>query len=216
MEIQRATTQNTQISCAIKASNELVKNLHRDGLDRGCVATFNDYMVIRQVKIIILLDVEYSYMYLSFNMSFQFTFKSFTKDELSLYRSLNGLNNVVSGGTRLYDSMLDIVKTFQRNGDRSRPWILVVVTDGDDNRSSRSLKKCAEEISHLFTKDSSNFLFVVGVGDDVDSTKMEQVYHFLLFFFLYQDLLYLDEISHTSVIFPLKQGIILFRYLKSI
>ncbi|RGB34715.1 hypothetical protein C1646_668313 [Rhizophagus diaphanus] len=148
MELVRATTQNTQISCAIKASNELVKNLHRDGLDRGCIATFNDSMVVRQ---------------------------SFTRDEASLYRSLNGLSNVVSGGTRLYDSMIDVIKTFQRNGDQSRPWIFVVVTDGDDNRSSRSLKKCAEEISRLFTKESSNFLFVVGVGDGVDSTKMEQM-----------------------------------------
>uniref|UniRef100_U9UAY8 VWFA domain-containing protein n=1 Tax=Rhizophagus irregularis (strain DAOM 181602 / DAOM 197198 / MUCL 43194) TaxID=747089 RepID=U9UAY8_RHIID len=155
MELVRATTQNTQISCAIKASNELVKNLHRDGLDRGCIATFNDSMVIRQ---------------------------SFTRDEASLYRSLNGLSNVVSGATRLYDSMIDVIKTFQRNGDRSRPWIFVVVTDGDDNRSSRSLRKCAEEISRLFTKESSNFLFVVGVGDGVDSTKMEQVCHSLLFF----------------------------------
>jgi Mg-chelatase subunit ChlD len=78
--------------------------------------------------------------------------------------------------------MVDVVKTFQQKGDRSRPWILVVVTDGDDNRSSRSLKKCAEEVSNLFTRESSNFLFVVGVGDNVDSTKMEQVYHHSLLF----------------------------------
>ncbi|RIA96760.1 hypothetical protein C1645_814955 [Glomus cerebriforme] len=148
MEIQIYNPQNTQINAAIKASNELIKNLHRDGLDRGCIATFNDSMVVRQ---------------------------NFTKDEASLYRSLNGIRNYVDGGTRLYDSMVDVVRTFHRNGDRTRPWILVVVTDGDDNRSSRSFKKCAEEISRLFTKESSNFLFVVGVGDDVDSAKMEQM-----------------------------------------
>ncbi|CAJ0837930.1 20495_t:CDS:2 [Entrophospora sp. SA101] len=39
---------NTRISRAIKASNELITNLHRDGLDRGCIATFNDSLVIRQ------------------------------------------------------------------------------------------------------------------------------------------------------------------------
>ncbi|CAB4396142.1 unnamed protein product [Rhizophagus irregularis] len=117
----------------------------------------------------------FSFIYLLTPTFFQFIFKSFTRDEASLYRSLNGLSNVVSGGTRLYDSMIDVIKTFQRNGDHSRPWILVVVTDGDDNRSSRGLKKCAEEISRLFTKKSNNFLFVVGVGDGVDSTKMEQM-----------------------------------------
>lgn len=40
----------TKLSCAIKASKELITNLHRDGLDRGCIATFNDSFVIRQVK----------------------------------------------------------------------------------------------------------------------------------------------------------------------
>uniref|UniRef100_U9UN75 Uncharacterized protein n=1 Tax=Rhizophagus irregularis (strain DAOM 181602 / DAOM 197198 / MUCL 43194) TaxID=747089 RepID=U9UN75_RHIID len=61
-----------------------------------------------------------------------------TGDEISLYRSLNGLSNVASGGTRLYDSIVNVIKTFHSNGDRSRPWILVVVTDGivgvGDNR----------------------------------------------------------------------------------
>ncbi|CAB4445580.1 unnamed protein product [Rhizophagus irregularis] len=93
MEIAKATTQSTQINCAIKASNEFAKNLHRDGLDRGCI------------------------------------------------QHLMTLCNVASGGTRLYDSMVNVIKTFHSNGDRSRPWILVVVTDGDDNNSSLSFKK---------------------------------------------------------------------------
>ncbi|CAG8762311.1 1106_t:CDS:2, partial [Acaulospora morrowiae] len=95
--------------------------------------------------------------------------------EASLHRSLNRLTNVASGGTRLYDSMVDIVETFHRSGDRTRPWVVVVVTDGDDNCSIRSIDRCAQEVSRLFTKESSNFLFVVGVGDNVDSTKMEKM-----------------------------------------
>jgi hypothetical protein len=54
-DIHQRKKMTTQISCAIKASNELVKNLHRDGLDRGCIATFNDYMMVRQVNDISLL-----------------------------------------------------------------------------------------------------------------------------------------------------------------
>ena len=40
----------TKLNCAIRASKELVTNLHRDGLDRGCIATFSDFLTIRQVK----------------------------------------------------------------------------------------------------------------------------------------------------------------------
>ncbi|RGB41149.1 TLD-domain-containing protein [Rhizophagus diaphanus] len=135
---------DTQIGCAIKASNELVKNLHRDGFDRGCIATFNDYMT------------------------------PFTNNKASLHRSLNGINNA-RNDTRLYDSIVDVIQIFRSRGDVSRPWILVVVTDGVDNLSSRSLHKCAQEISSLFTNESNNFLFLVGVGDGVNSERMNEM-----------------------------------------
>ncbi|CAG8622529.1 5144_t:CDS:2, partial [Scutellospora calospora] len=135
-------TQMTQISCAIKVCKELIKNLHRDGLDRGFIATFNNTMVIRQ---------------------------GFTKDEELLHRSLDRL---INGGTRIYDSMVDSVKAFRNNGDRTHPWILIVVTDGDDTSS------CANEVSRLFTNESSNFLFVLGLGDNVNSKRLEESYHF--------------------------------------
>ena len=111
---------------------------------------------------------------------FLFTYKDFTKNKESLYRSLNGLNNA-NNGTRLYDSIVDVMQIFRNRGDTSRPWILVVVTDGEDNRSSRSLHKCAQEISSQFsTKNSNNFLFLVGVGDGVNSAKLNEVLTFCL------------------------------------
>jgi hypothetical protein len=170
----------TQISCAIKACNELVKNIHRDGLDRGCIATFNNNITIRQVN-----DISpFMYHYLlflydflnTFNTFFLFMYKNFTEHKESLYRSLSGLNNVACGGTRLYDSISDVVQFFHRNGVNSRPQILVVVTDGVDNISGRSLRECAQEISNLFTNNRTNFLFLVGVGDGVNSAKMEEVF----------------------------------------
>ncbi|CAB5365593.1 unnamed protein product [Rhizophagus irregularis] len=110
---------DTQIGCAIKASNELVKNLHRDGFDRGCIATFNDYMTVRQ---------------------------TFTKNKASLHRSLNGINNA-KNGTRLYDSIVDVIQIFR-------------------NRETSSL---------FTTKETNNFLFLVGVGDGVNSEKMNEM-----------------------------------------
>ncbi|CAG8773344.1 3666_t:CDS:2 [Gigaspora margarita] len=141
-------TYETQIGRAVKASNELVNNFHRDGVDRGCIATFNNTMTIRQ---------------------------NFTENETLIHRSLDGLVDVADGGTRLYDSMVDVIRTFHRYGNRTRPWVLVVVTDGDDNDSILSYNRCIGEVSRLFTNDSSNFLFVLGVGDNVDSRKLEEM-----------------------------------------
>lgn len=106
--------------------------------------------------------------------------KSFTRDEDSLHSSLYALRNAASGTTRLYDSMCDLVTTFRSKGDITRPWILIVVTDGNDICSTRSAYKCATEIYSQFTKESSNFLFLVGVGDDVKSEKMEEVGTYLM------------------------------------
>ncbi|CAG8585945.1 12858_t:CDS:2 [Acaulospora morrowiae] len=138
----------TKLSLAIKASNQLITNLHRDGLDRGCIATFNEDLVIRE---------------------------SFTDDEDDLHRSLNALVNIASGGTSLYDCMCELISgPFYRKGDRSRPWIMIVVTDGNDFGSIKSLETCAAEICSKYTRENSNFLFLLGVGDDVNSSKMEK------------------------------------------
>jgi hypothetical protein len=143
----------TKLNCAIRASKELVTNLHRDGLDRGCIATFSDFLILRQ---------------------------NFTSDENVLHRSLNSLRNVASGDTLLYDSISDITtRTFRRNADPSRPWVLIVVTDGDDNLSSMSSRQCSREIYDKFTKEDSNFMFVVGVGDRVNASKMQAVNYYL-------------------------------------
>ncbi|RHZ89845.1 hypothetical protein Glove_9g152 [Diversispora epigaea] len=139
----------TKLSRAIKASNELITNLHRDGLDRGCIATFNNFLTIKE---------------------------NFADDENDLHHSLDALKNTAYGGTRLYDSMCDLInRTFYRNGNLSRPWIMIVVTDGNDISSTRSAQMCAEEIRNKFTKENSNFLFLIGVGDDVNSSTMEMM-----------------------------------------
>ncbi len=102
--------------------------------------------------------------------------KSFTPYEETLHRSLNALRNVASGGTRLYDSIIDVaVDTFRRKADSSRPWVMIVVTDGEDTRSKRNARRCGEDIYSKFTNVANNFLFVLGVGDGVNADEMERV-----------------------------------------
>ncbi|CAG8570603.1 21357_t:CDS:2, partial [Gigaspora rosea] len=86
-------------------------------------------------------------MYCTFHLHTLFL-NGFTKNEELLLQ----LINVAYVGTRLYYSMIDAVKIFRNSGDRIRPWILIVVTDGDDTHTARS-----------FANEPSNYLFVLGV-----------------------------------------------------
>jgi hypothetical protein len=169
----------TQISCAIEECDELVNKLHRDELDRGCIVTFSDYMKVRQEMIFCLKSrIIYCFCMIFFNTFFLTNlYKNFTEYKGSLHSSLNGLYDVADGDTRLYDSIVDIIQIFHSSGVNSRPYILVVVTDGVDNISSRSSRKCAQEISNLFTNNPTNHLFLVGVGDRVDSERWKRYCH---------------------------------------
>lgn len=83
---------------------------------------------------------------------------------------------MASGETRLYDSIYDVaVGTFRHTADASRPWILIVVTDGDDNCSTRAARKCGQDVYSGFSRVSNNYVFVVGVGNGVNAAKMKEV-----------------------------------------
>ncbi|CAG8654705.1 11349_t:CDS:2 [Funneliformis caledonium] len=171
----------TKCNCAIRASKELVTNLHRDGLDRGCIATFSDFLTIRQ---------------------------SFTSDENLLHQSLNSLRNVVSGDTCLYDSISGVIdRTFRRNAYPSRPWVLIVVTDGDDNLSSMSSRQCSREIYDKFTKEDNNFMFVVGVGDRVNASKMQEMARVGYFDYIPVDDFLLLELAFLNIAYKVTKSL---------
>ena len=71
-----------------------------------------------------------------------------------------------TGGTRLHDSMCHAVDDFWRHGTPSRPWTMICITDGSDNCSARSARQAGDYVRARFTKDSSNYCFVIGVGLD--------------------------------------------------
>lgn len=88
---------------------------------------------------------------------------------------LSALSRLQPGGTtRLYDSMCDAVVSFWQRGDRSRPWVLIVVTDGVDCASTRTAQSTGAYIRQHMTHESSNYCFIVGVGLERDGINAIQ------------------------------------------
>jgi len=131
-----------KIEYAVGAAGLFIHHLHRDNFDRGMIATFGNRYRLDQ---------------------------SFTSYENNLHSSLRGLvRSVTNDRTRLYDSIEDCIMEFWRNGRRNCPWLLTVITDGQDNESSRYLNNPAgigRFVAARYNHEASNFIFVIGVGE---------------------------------------------------
>ena len=79
-----------------------------------------------------------------------------------------------SGTTHLWDAMAVSILQFIETANRSRPWILIVLTDGDDTGSELGMCQVANLMSR-FNAPSNNFTFVVGLGRSVNSCKLRQI-----------------------------------------
>lgn len=126
---------------AIAAAGVFVRHLHRDGVDRGMVATFGSTFRVEQ---------------------------EFTSSESHLLAALNQLRYAPPDPeTRLYDSLEDVVTTFHHTARTDRPWILTIITDRPDTASC-TYRNNPVAIGHYikqhYTHKPSNFPFLIGVG----------------------------------------------------
>ena len=145
-----------KIDYAIGAARLFIHHLHQDGIDRGMIATFGNTFRVEQ---------------------------RFTSTEVYLHNALatlpstvvNAVNKNQGESTRLYDSMEDVINHFwdERLGAaRNRPWLLTIITDGQDNLSTRyphkdslSPARIGQCIAQRFNHEPSNYPFLIGVGE---------------------------------------------------
>ncbi len=131
-----------KIEYAVGAAGLFIQHLHREGFDRGMIASFGNGFRVEQ---------------------------DFTASERQLHYSLNRVGrSVTNEGTWLYDSIEDVIKEFWRTGRKNRPWLLTVITDGCDYTSSRYRNNPAgigRYVASKFNHEPSNFIFVIGVGE---------------------------------------------------
>ncbi len=131
-----------KIEYAVAAAAQFISHLHRENFDRGMIATFGNSLRVEQ---------------------------NFTSNEETLLRSLHRVGmSVRNERTRLYDSIEDIVMEFWRSARRDRPWLLTVITDGQDNESSKYHNNPANIgrfVATKFNHEPSNFIFVIGIGE---------------------------------------------------
>lgn len=131
-----------KIEYAVGAAGLFIHNLHREGFDRGMIATFGDGFRVEQ---------------------------GFTATESYLHSALSRVSKSIrQERTRLYDSIEDVILQFRAYAYRDRPWLLTVITDGQDNASSRYYQNPAG-IGHFvalqYNHEPTNFIFVIGVGE---------------------------------------------------
>lgn len=131
-----------KIEYAVGAAGLFSHHLHREGFDRGMIATFGNGFRVEQ---------------------------GFTSYEGNIHSSLNRVSrSITNERTRLYDSIEDVVMEFWRTGQRDRPWLLTVITDGQDNESRKYQNNPASIgrfVATRFNHESSNYIFVIGVGE---------------------------------------------------
>jgi hypothetical protein len=146
-----------KIEYALGAARLFIHHLHREGFDRGMIASFgNDYRVEH-----------------GFTSTESYLHAALTNSRLSP-NEIKRKNE----GTRLYDSIEDVINEFWRNGKRDRPWLLTVITDGKDYYDYGKYKNNPYGIGRFiaiqFNHEPSNFIFVIGVGegDEIDKNAL--------------------------------------------
>ena len=72
----------------------------------------------------------------------------------------------------MYDSIEDVIERFwlrdQFGARRNYPWVLIIITDGQDSDSKRYKKNSAaigRYIAQRYNQEASNFIFIIGVGE---------------------------------------------------
>lgn len=131
-----------KIEYAVGAASLFIQHLHRENFDRGMIATFgNSFQVVQ----------------------------SFTPYESQLHTSLGlAARSISNERTRLYDSIEDTIMAFWHAGSRNRPWLLTIITDGQDNESRKYRQNPAaigRFVATRFNHEASNYIFVIGVGE---------------------------------------------------
>jgi len=77
--------------------------------------------------------------------------------------------------TTLWDAICAACLKHIQSADGSRPWVLVVLTDGADSGSRIANKSQAIELLKAFNKPANNFSFVIGLGRDADTPGLQSL-----------------------------------------
>lgn len=94
-------------------------------------------------------------------------------DERSSLQALVACQTRCAKTTRLWDAIKISISEFVSRADRSRPWVAIVLTDGDDCGSEATLEQSAQ-VCKLFNASSNNFTIVVGLGAEVNTAKLNE------------------------------------------
>jgi Mg-chelatase subunit ChlD len=76
--------------------------------------------------------------------------------------------------TRLWDCIVEGIETFVKAADQKRPWLAIILTDGEDIDSKKHDMNAAAAAMAIFNRGQGNLTCVIGLGNQVGS-KMEAI-----------------------------------------
>jgi len=94
-------------------------------------------------------------------------------DEARALAALVAVQEYCQSGTALWDAIFGSVAQFISTADQRRPWILVVLTDGDDTSSTIATIDQTSRVLSAFNAPQNNFTFVIGLGREVNARSLQ-------------------------------------------
>lgn len=91
--------------------------------------------------------------------------------------SINALASCLKkcdGGTHLWNATCISCMAHLQSADQSRPWVLIILTDGSDNGSTQTRSEAIDVLSR-FNAPNDNFTFFIGLGQNVDAEGLRSV-----------------------------------------
>ena len=95
-------------------------------------------------------------------------------NEQTAIMALAACLRICKGSTNLWDAVAVSVIQFLSTADKSRPWILIVLTDGEDTGSKCSLDKVSQLVT-AFNGPANNFVFIIGLGRNVNEQQLRNL-----------------------------------------
>eukprot|EP00672_Neobodo_designis_P015406 CAMPEP_0174847340 /NCGR_PEP_ID=MMETSP1114-20130205/12853_1 /TAXON_ID=312471 /ORGANISM="Neobodo designis, Strain CCAP 1951/1" /LENGTH=205 /DNA_ID=CAMNT_0016081613 /DNA_START=12 /DNA_END=629 /DNA_ORIENTATION=- len=97
------------------------------------------------------------------------------EDEATAITALHVLRDKCTGSTRMYDCVKFSVVHHILTADPRRPWLLIILTDGEDNESEATAEEAATVLRRFISAGNDNSVVIIGVGQSSETRGLSRI-----------------------------------------